>query len=343
MHTNSLPPTDRDELPDPSPLVPQPSTKVKTHPCNSALRDKLRDLRDAPGSIWSNSTLGNRLGYSPAVLSRYLSDDGCKYDGAISALESKIADFLKALAERRASGVETAPSKIADEIERAFDYIRKQSQLGIVIAESGEGKSRAIQIILKNNPLIIPINVTEWNASLKGIMHAIWQASPHDGYDRTGPQFPWLVTKMTGSDRPFLFDNAHKLSRTALSAISTFQDDTKCPVILLGLSTLVEKFVSDLTAQSTSRVGVHWPVKIAPKSDKKLLAHMIKSICKTINGELDELVDLAQQVADHHGHFRAVEQRLKGAAELRRSDAAETWVTAFRLAHQRSLHPCQLT
>jgi DNA transposition AAA+ family ATPase len=321
----------------------KPAEKHVVFPCNAILREKLIEQRDASGSFWSNSTLGNKLGYSSAVLSQYLSEHGCKYKGDIPTLEKKIEDFLKALSERRASGVETNPSKIADEINNAFDYIRKQNQLGVVIAESGEGKSRATELVMKSNPLTIFINVTEWNCSKHGIMSAIWQACPHDGWDRSGPQFPWLVTKMRGSDRPFLFDNAHKLGRDSLSLVATFQDETKCPVILLGLNILVEKLVSDLTSQSTSRVGVHWPVKIPPKSDKRLLAHMIKSICKDINGELDSLLDLAQQVADHHGHFRAVEQRLKGAAELRRADAAETWTEAFRLAHQRSLHPCKLT
>jgi DNA transposition AAA+ family ATPase len=336
-HNASLPPTDRDDAPE------QKKPAVKTYPCKTALRDKLRELRDSAGSIWSNSTLGNKLGYSSAVLSRYLSEDGCKYDGNISGLETKIEDFLKAMAERRASGIETSPSKIADEINTAFDYIRKNNQIGVIVAESGAGKSRGTELILEHNPLAIFINVTEWNNSKHGIMSAIWHACPHDGYDRSMPQFPWLVTKMRSSDRPFLFDNAHKLGRDALSLVVNFLDDIKCPGGLLGLNILVEKLVADLTSQSTSRVGVHWPVKISPKTDKKLLSHMIRSLCKDINGELDDVVDLCQQVADHHGHFRAVEQRLKGAAELRRSNACETWTEAFRLAHQRSLHPCQLT
>lgn len=317
--------------------------EYKIYKCNDVLRDKLRDLRDASGSIWSNSSLGNKLGYSSGVISGYLSDDGCKYDGDITKLERKIEDFLIALERRRASGVETCPSKVSNEIILAYEYIRKMCQLGLVIAESGEGKSRATELICKDNPLTILINVTEWNSSKHGIMAAIWAACPHDGWDRSGPQFPWLVTKMRGSDRPFVFDNAHKLGRDALSLVATFQDETKCPVILLGLGTLVEKLVGDLTSQSTSRVGVHWPVKISPKSDKKLLANMIVSICKDINGELDDVVEVCQQIADHHGHFRAVEQRLKGAAELRRNGAAETWIAALQQAHKRSLHPCQVS
>lgn len=353
MHNSSLPPTDRDELPEGTKTasfadvlkggpIPVRDAVAKTFPCNATLRDKLRELRDASGSFWSNTTLGNKLGYSSAVISQYLSEDGNKWK-SVAALEAKIVDFLTALERRRASGIETNPSKAAAEITLAYDYIRKMQQLGIVIAESGEGKSRATELILKDNPLTIFINVTEWNNNKNGIMAAIWAACPHDGWDHSGPQFPWLVNKMRGTERPFLFDNAHKLGKEALAVVATFQDETKCPVILLGLALLVEKLVGDLTSQTTSRVGVHWPVKVNPKADKKLLAHMIKSLAKDINGELDQVVELCQQVADHHGHFRAVEQRLKGAAELRRADDHLSWPDAFRQAHTRSLHPCQLT
>jgi DNA transposition AAA+ family ATPase len=365
-HDQSLPPSDRSETPadladlktsgrggrvlktyteerlDPKTKQPKQVT-VSLYRANEVLREKLREMRDAPGSIWSNSTLGNKLGYSNAVLSQYLADEGNKYPSDITTFEAKVEDFLNAIERRRASGVETCPAKVTEEIIAAFEYVRKMSQIGAVIAESGEGKSRAIEIIQKEYPLAILINVTEWNCSKHGMMSAIWQASPKDGYDRSSAQFAWLVQKLRGSDRPFIFDNSHKLGRDALALVVTFLDEIKCPGVLLGLPILVEKLIKDLSSQTTERVAVHWPVKVNPKSDKKLLAHMIRSVCKTVNGELDDLVELCQQVADNHGHFRAVEHRLKGAAELHRSAGNLTWCDAFRAAHKRSLHPCPLT
>lgn len=325
------------------PVNPVNPVKNKVFPCNHTLRDRLRAMRDAPGSIWSNSQFGQKLGYSSAVFSQYLSDDGNKYPSNIAGLEKKIEDFLQAMERKRASGIETSPSKVADEMLIAFENTRNTNSLGVIIAESGEGKTRGIELILKDHPLAILIEVAEWNCSKGGTMSAIWNACPHDGWDRTGPQFPWLVQKMRGSDRPFIFDDAHKLSRDALGLIASFQEKTKCPVALIGINLLVQKLVGDLTSQTTSRVGIHWPIKASPKSDSKLLASMILSIAKDINGELDDVVDLARQVADHHGHFRAVEQRLKLAARFRRADDKLTWPAAFRQAHTLSLHPCQLT
>lgn len=339
MHTNSLPPADRDEAPSQS-KIENPNSKL--HPCNHLLRDKLRALRDSPGS-WSNSTLGNKLGYSSAVLSQYLSEEGNKYKGDISGLEKKISQFLTAQERKRVSGVETCPAKVAEEICLAFEHTRNSNSLSVIVAESGNGKTRAIELNAADHPLDILIEIAEWNCSKAGVMSAMWNACPHDGWDRTGPQFPWLVEKMTGSDRHIIFDDAHKLSRDSLGLIASYQEKTKCPISLVGLGILVEKLVGDLTSQTTSRVGIHWPIKASPKSDRKLLANMIRSIAKDIDGELDDVVDLSSQVADNHGHFRAVEQRLKLAARFRRADDNLTWVKAFRQAHDLSLHPCQLT
>jgi DNA transposition AAA+ family ATPase len=202
--------------------------RKSARPCNQILRQKLRELR-AGSPIYSNAELGKKLGYSASVLSQYLSDDGNKYDGNISLLEKKAEDFLQALERRRASGIETAPAKVADEMFVAFEYIRKTNDLGAIIAESGEGKSRGIELILKKNELTILVEATEWNRSIHGVMNSLWTACAVDGWDRSCQRFPFLVQKMRGSDRPIIIDDAHKLSRDALSLLATFQEKNQVP------------------------------------------------------------------------------------------------------------------
>lgn len=314
------------------------NSAAKTFPCNEVLRAKLRAMRDTEDSIWSNAELGKKLGYSAAVISQYLSDDGCKYnvqgsgqDGV--SLEQKVEDFLQALERRRSSGVETHSSEVASQILEGFDLIRKTNDLGAVIGDSGEGKTRGIEMIRKAHPLTIVIEIAEWCCDKWAVMSAMWAACPHDGWDRTIPQFPYLVQKMRGSDRPLLFDDAHKLSRPALALIASFQEKTGCPIVLVGCPELVKKLESDSTGQTPSRVGVRWAVKL-PKSDSKLLKHMIQSVAKTVNGELDEMVDLCRQVAAHPGRYRAVYKQLRVAANIRLGDDKYTWCEAFKAAHK---------
>lgn len=340
MHNNSLPPSDRDDTP--VGRVPSPgdaATKTKTFPCNTLLRDKLRALR-ASSPVYSNAQLGAKLGYSAAVLSQYLSDDGCKYDGNRAGLEKKIEDFLSALERRRATGIETNPSRTAEDMLAAFEYIRKTNDFGAIIAESGEGKTRGIELIQKKHDLAILIEVTEWSCDKHAIMTALWGGCAVDGWDRQCERFPFLVQKMRGSDRPIIFDDAHKLSQPALSLVATFQEKTNCPVALVGIAELVKKLEAD--PQRFSRTGIRWAIKPGNK-DNRLLLHMVRSIAKDVNGELDELLELAGQVAAHHGHFRAVHKQLKLAAELRHQEDSLTWTDAFRKAHDHLLRPYKLT
>jgi DNA transposition AAA+ family ATPase len=332
MHTNSLPPTDRDE-----PVVAEPATK--TQRCNLVLRDKLRTLR-ASSAVYSNAQLGAKLGYSSGVLSQYLSDDGCKYEGNIPGLEKKIEDFLQALERRRASGIDTHPSKTAAEMLDAFEYIRKTNDCGAIIAESGEGKTRGIELIQKKHDLAILVEATEWSCDKHSIMNSLWTGCAVDGWDRRSERFPYLVQKMRGSDRPIIVDDAHKLSQPALSLLTTWQEMTACPLALVGTPELVSKLESD--PQRYSRIGINWAIKAGGK-DNKLLLHMVRSIAKDANGDLDDLLELCGQVAAHHGHNRAVHKQLKLAAEMRHADDTMTWPAAFKAAHTHLARKYQLT
>lgn len=331
MHDKSLPPSDRDAQPEAKP--------EKTYPCNTVLRDKLRALR-ASSHVYSNTQLGNKLGYSPAVLSQYLSDGGCKYNGNIASLEKKAEDFLQALERRRASRVATSPSKVANDMLAGFELIRKCNDFGAIIADSGEGKSRGIELITQKHDLAILIQVTEWACDKHAIMHSIWDGCAVDGWDRCSPRFAFLVQKMRGSDRPFIFDDAHKLSSQSLSLLSTFQDTTKCPVALVGLPELVTKLEAD--SQRFSRAGIKWAIDPSME-DSELLLHMVRSIAKGVNGDLDELLELCGQVAKHQGSKRAVEKQLKLSVELRNADDDLSWPDAFRKAHTHLIRPYQLS
>lgn len=348
MHSHSHPEIDERKGPD-SPdgrhavasNLKSEISNSKVRPCNNLLRDKLRALR-ANSLMYSNTELGKKLGYSSAVLSQYLSDDGCKYEGNIAGLEKKAEDFLQALERRRASGVETSPSNVADEMFVAFEYIRKTNDLGAIIAESGEGKSRGIELILKKNDLAILVEATEWNRSIHGIMNSLWTGCAVDGWDRSTQRFPFLVQKMRGSDRPVIIDDAHKLSRDALSLVATFQEKTKCPIALVGCAELVERLSAD--PQRLSRTGLCWTVK--PAQDSNLFRHMIRAIAKDIDGELDELCELCAQVGRGHGHKRTVEKILKRASEIRhaagQSGSDLGWCEAFRQANKLHIQPAKL-
>jgi DNA transposition AAA+ family ATPase len=316
------------------------SQKPNLGPANEQLRSRLRLLRASNPLLYSNAELGKKLGYSSSALSQYLNDGGNKYDGNVEKLERNAADMLRAMDRRRASGVETTDSHVAKKVLEGYEYIRKTNDLGGIIADSGKGKSRGIELILKKHSVTILIEVTEWCCDKHAIMRQLWDKCGVSGWNRTTPQFPFLVSEMTGSDRPFIFDDAHKLSRPALSLVATFQEKTGCPIALVGMAELVKKLEDD--PQRFSRAGLCYAIKSDKKEDNDLIVHMIRCIAKTVNGELEDLVDLCKVVAAHQGCYRAVQKQLKVAAEFHHADDSKPWTKCFREAHNLLLRPYQL-
>ena len=313
----------------------------KTYPCNELLRAKLREIRDAADSAWSNNKFANRLGVSSAVVSQYLSERGCIYSGDIKTLEAKIEDFLRNEERRRTSGVDTILCEPVEQMLKAFNYIRKTNDIGAIVAESGEGKTRGVELIREHNPLAMLFHVRAWSSDKGSLQAALWDVIPHIGYDHQTKRATYIATSLRGSDRPLIVDDAHKLTRPALHLLFDLWDETNIPIVLIGTTEIIEKLQDD--SQRFSRVGIHFTVTPDPKKSRALLAHLVKTLAPDANGDKEELLELCDQVARQHGHFRSVHKQLKLAAELRATvDPAPTWPSAFRASHKMLLRQYHL-
>lgn len=309
---------------------PQSATRTppSTFPCNDVLREKLRAMRDAHGSKWSNSKLAARLGYNVSVVSQYLNDDGNKYPGDIATVERKVDDFLRNEARRRASGVETTDSEVAQDLFTALEFCRKTNGVAAIVAESGEGKTRALELYLKGNPTVILFHVRSWSRDLSSIEGAMLDAAGRAGWDNRTKRSLFLVQKLRDTDRLIIVDDAHKLTKPALQYLFDLHDETNCPLALVGTFALEQTLEED--PQRSSRVGISYPIK--GHNVRPLITHMINQLVPDSNGEAKALCDMCEEVASQHGHFRNVHQQLKFAVELKEADKKLTWCAAFRQA-----------
>ena len=318
-------------------------------PFNADLRNQLSAAKEAESL--SNSQLARALGYSPAVLSLYLAPKGNKYSGDVAGLERRIEDWLRNRARRRASGVDTADCEAARQMKTALEYIRKTNDVGEVLAESGEGKSRAIELYAHANPTAVLFHVRSWARDLGSVEGALFEAVGKAGYDNRTKRAVWMANKLRGSDRMLIVDDAHKLTRPALQFLFDFHDETGCPLALVGTFDLEELLEDD--AQRFSRVGLRFEIK--PKEGRSLIEHLITTLCcgakpgairnsdgslpasqrrdEPTNGEFDALVALCEQVAEQHGHYRSVHKQLKVAAEIKETKPKTAWTDAFKAAH----------
>lgn len=161
-------------------------------------------------------------------------------------------------------------------------------------------------------------------------------AKGQTGYDGRTPRALHAVKKLRGSERLLMVDDAHFLHHTALQWWVHFHEATQCPLALAGTYDLLNKIEAD--PQIFSRVGLRFEIKKMDDKghlliDRALIRHLIQQLAPKVNGEMEELTDLCEQVAKEHGHYRSVHKQLKVAVEVKSGNAKLSYVAAFRAAH----------
>lgn len=325
MNPNSLPPSDRDESAAP--------TLTLTAPADGSLAADLKAHAQTHGL--SNGQLGRSLGYSTAVVSQYLAG---KYPGDVERVDKRVRDYLRSFARRRQTGVATVKCAATRKIATAIEAIRRTNDVGVIIAEAGLGKSRAVDSYCEANPTSLLLQVRGWCNDKHSIEAMI--AAELGSYDGKKKRSLWLIEKLNGGGRTLIVDDAHKLTRPALQWLFDFHDETHCPLALVGIGELEKKVKDD--AQRFSRTGLLMRLE-ADESDETLIGHLIASLAPQASArEVAELQQLCSQVAEQHGHYRAVYKELKLAAEIKEAKAELTWSECFRSAHTRLFREYEL-
>jgi hypothetical protein len=305
------------------------------------LRGQLTAMRDLPG--WSNNKLAKAIGCNPAYVQGYIGDE---FPANVQQFERKLVDFFANESRRRASGVETIESAAALQIKTACELIRKTNDLGAVVAPSGEGKTRGIELYVENNPTTILSRTAIWSSDKKAVEANMFAAVGRDGWDKQTRYATFMVNKLRGSNRLILVDDAHKLSRPALQWFVDFHDATQCPIGLFGTLALLDKLEDD--TQRFSRTGYYEEIKHVDSAgdlivDRALIKSLVKQLAPDANGETETLCDLSEQVAAEHGHYRSVHKQLKLAAEIKSGAKTLSWPQAFRAAHTKLIRNFKLS
>lgn len=305
----------------------EPTSKPSVDP---VLQAQLAAMREA-GS--SNNKLAKSLGCNAAYVQGYIAGD---FPGELDKFERKLVDFFANESRRKASGVETIESSTAAQIKTACELIRKTNDMGAICAPSGEGKTRGIELYLVSNPTAILYRTTVWSCDKKAVEAAMFDAVGRDGWDKQTRYATFMVNKLRGSNRFIIVDDAHKLSRPALQWFYDFHDATQCPIALFGTLALLDKLEDD--PQRFSRSGYYQEIKQVDAKgnlvvDRALIKSLVKQLAQDANGETENLIDLSEQVAAEHGHYRSVHKQLKLAAEIRSGAKNISWPQAFRAAH----------
>lgn len=295
---------------------------------NETLRQRLIELRTGNPAEYSNNKMAKRLGCNSSYVSLYV--NGKAFPGDLNEFEKGLEDFFRNEARRKASGVATISSGEAQQIRDALEYIRKTNDIGAVVAHSGEGKTRGVELYHADNPTSILYRVRSWAQDKASVEGALFEAVGRAGWDGQSKRAVFLCDKLRGSDRLLIVDDAHKLTKPALQWLFDFWEETLIPIALVGTHALEEKLSSD--AQRFSRSGLWY--EVAPENERALIEHIVREVLPGAKSELEQLCDLGEQIASHEGCYRAVHKQMKLADEIfSRAKKPISYVQAVRSAH----------
>lgn len=315
---------------------------VKTQKLDLTLQTQLLRLRELPQ--WSNNKLAKKLNCNPAYVQGYINGE---FPGDIDKFEKSLREFFENESRRAASGIDTVECSDTRQVKTAFEFIRKTNDIGAVVANSGQCKTRSIEHYIEKNPLTVVYKTAVWSADKDSVESIMFGLIGANGYDHKTRRAIFMVNTMRGSDRLIVVDDAHKLTRPALQWFFDFHDATQCPVALVGTFELVDKLEDD--PQRFSRVGYCQEIRNLDSNnklivDRELIRYLIKKLLPKIHdSELESVCDLCEQVASEHGHYRSVHKQLKLAAEIKSANGnGLTHIGALRAAHTKLIRKYKL-
>jgi len=157
--------------------------------------------------------------------------------------------------------VETNVSKM---VKNAIKYSHIRGKISVVYGDAGIGKTQAFRSYLRENNLAIGITISPTYASITGVNELL--AEQLGVRERVARKITnEIVSRLRGSGRVIIIDEAQHLTVRALNHIRCLADEAEIGVCLIGNEEVYSKLKGTGKAdfaQLFSRIGMREPVSI---------------------------------------------------------------------------------
>lgn len=297
-------------------------------PFNNELRQQLEDYQSRNNLTLTK--LASELGTSPTAVSKYLNG---KPEGDVASLEHLVSDILQNENQRRIIATTIFSTYITRALDRIMSVLIRTNDIGVISGRAGLGKTCGIQLYLSNHPSSIGITATEWRSNAASIQSALFNAISHRTYSTNQSRGDFICSKLRGSNRLVIVDNAHRLHRSAMNWLFDFADDTGCPLALVGNPEILDHIHRyDPSGLMMSRVGQYRTLECQPGRNREIISSLLLQICPEAEGALEEL---ALIVSEHAGHFRSVRKQALLTMKIREDNSEKekvSWDQAWKSA-----------
>lgn len=309
---------------------------------NEELRARLDEYKKRHNVSLAN--LATELGSNVASVSNYIAK---KPEGNIAKFEERVMDILDTEAKRDQSHYKFFSTQATRTIEAHLEKVRRTNDMALLYGPAGVGKTVGGKLYQIKNPSSIYIFVPQWNRGPSQLINAIWTSTSTQGWNKYERRADYIARKFTGSNRLFIIDNAQRLTSDGLTYFFDFHDTTGCPIAFLANPELFERIKDN--DQFFSRIGTkkHISLNDAEHIAENMITQMLNGNYHTVAGlepklqPLPQLMDLAVQVLEQHGHARALYKQLKLTKEIR-ENTQKDYRECFRAAHTQLIREYKL-
>lgn len=276
----------------------------------------------------SQTKLAKLLNVTPGPLNKYLNG---KYNGDVAEIERKAEEYLATRQNTRRIKSEIFETAVTRSVANAITIARvtgdKDANVSIIHGPAGCGKTKAVEHYCAQNPLAVMGTLNDRHRDGRGVSRTIMTAlnlKPKSNVSH----WKFLVDKFSGSKRPIIIDNAQRLNTSGMAWINDFQDETRCPVILVGNPEIIELIKTN--DQSLSRFGFAEHVSLNPKE----LSDIAHRVAAQYFDDAEEVRDLTALIAKGQGGLRSVKKQCLLAQALKDNGIPDPR-KAFQAAHSK--------
>lgn len=275
----------------------------------------------------SQARIAKAIGCDGGTISKWVNR---KFPGDVASLEKKIMDYLDMRENTRRIKTKVYKTGVTESIASAINLARttgdREGNVSIISGNAGHGKTKGIELYCAANPAAVLATLNDESRDGRGVANAIMAAMATSRSKKKITRWEFLVSKFKGSKRPILLDNAHRLNSRGLAWVFDFQDETGCPIILVGNPEIIDLIKTN--DQFLSRFGYHTIVHLDPKEISEL-AHRV---CGQYFDDADTVRDLTAIIGTKQGGLRSVKKQAILAQALKDNGIADPR-KAFQAAH----------
>lgn len=242
---------------------------------STELHRSLRELMDR--NKISITAVARGIGLSTATISQWLNH---KYRGDVKKVEDAVRKFLT-LQEERKARQETAlcdpgfiKTSVASKVFEVASICHVDSDIGVVCGDSGLGKTTAVKQFAAEHAGVILLEA-DLGYTARVLFLELHKVLGLDGVGSLHTLFDEAVSKLRGSGRLIIVDEAEHLPYRALEMLRRLYDRAGVGVVLVGMQRLLGNLrgLKGDFAQLYSRVGVKAVLSVLRPTDVEEIVH----------------------------------------------------------------------